>query len=188
MEDFFSPKVIMSDPEAMKRLAEVYLEDPDPTNVPTPAGLARALGFSSAQVMVNALSLKDPAITDYSRHILAQALTLLEDKLVRLALTKATDASMTKFVLSARMGMSEKRETTINETSQKTIKIITATSEPIDAIELDEVLRLETAISQQNDAERAALTGAESIKATQSTPDTKKRLDKAGKKGIEALI
>jgi len=157
MEDYIAPKIIMADPETMKRLAEVYFSTEE---VPTPAGLALALGFSTAQVMVNALSLVDKTISDYSRHVLAQIITRLEDEMSRRALAKQIDVAMTKFILSARLAMSEKRETTITENSNKTIKIITASSEPVDAVELDEVLRLETALTQQTAAELAAIDGS----------------------------
>jgi hypothetical protein len=156
--DYLTPRVIMSDVDAIQSLADSYFQLAD---LPNPAGLALHLGFSSAPVMINALGNESYSI--HARHVLARQVSRIEDELTTKALLKLIDVPMTKFLLSARLNMAPKTEHSVD--TNKTITIISASTEPTPE-EKPEVLRLEAAMSEQVEAERAVLVPHAATQAT----------------------
>ena len=120
----FHPATILANARKLEERAEMYFrllpvraDDTAPNDTPalvhtqeppTPAGLALFLGFSSAQAMLNAADNEDYPLE--SRHVLARALTTIEDRLVAAGLMDNVNVTMAKFVLSARLNMVEKSE------------------------------------------------------------------------------
>lgn len=120
----FKPEVIMSRPDTLARLVETYFQlrtapppatdqegqspQPDPPKPVTPASLALFLGFSSVPQMLSAV--EDQKYMHESRHALMSALTHVEALLSEDAMTERLNVSFTKFMLSARLGVIEKKE------------------------------------------------------------------------------
>ena len=146
----FHPVAILGRPDTLMRLVDTYFarhdtyeydyrpmrdENGEPTGEstktqrtpPTPAGLAVHLGFTSVPVMLDAVS--DTKHPEESRNVLLQALTRIEASLSADALMDRLNVPFTKFMLSARLGVVEKKESVITDTKVN-INILGISSQP----------------------------------------------------------
>jgi hypothetical protein len=116
----FSPSTILGRPDTLSRLVDTYfiqrtpqpedrqLPDYQPPQPVTPASFALHLGFSSVPQMLEATTLE--SAPSESRHLLMSGLTQIEALLSEGALTERVNVGFAKFMLSARLGVVEKKE------------------------------------------------------------------------------
>jgi hypothetical protein len=116
----FRPEVILGRPDTLSRLIDTYfaqrtpkdeIDQPAHYRAPqpvTPASLALHLGFSSVPQMLEATTLE--SAPSESRHLLMSGLTQIEALLSEGALTERVNVGFAKFMLSARLGVVEKKE------------------------------------------------------------------------------
>lgn len=158
-----SPFAILASPDDVFRLASTFFATKEEQGKPpTPAGLATFMGFASRAQMMQALN--NPKYPEESLHYLAHALTVIEATLSEDALTDKINVPMTKYLMSATLGVVEKKE--VKETSDKTIRYVISTAEPSSPEEALEIQRLEEELERQTTAE---LTLAGKIKPTEES-------------------
>ena len=126
----FHPKAIMSRPDTIQRLCDTYYRNhttqneanPDqPTKPMTPASLALHLGFASVPQMLSAADSPEHPLE--SQHYLVSAMTAIEAQMSEDGLKERSSVAMCRFLLSARLGVIEKKEIIDPEANKLTISI-----------------------------------------------------------------
>ncbi len=144
----YSPSAILANPDGLVQLIDTFFHlklnnvDHHTNEVtplpPTPAALASHLGFASRGIMMKAVD--DPHHPEESRFLIASALTQIEAYLTENALIDRINVPMTKFTLSATLGVVEKKEVISQDDNKIQINILGVnTTTDVTTVEIDKI-------------------------------------------------
>jgi len=108
IQTFYEDELDHSKKQARKTLNESLPRLLRSMRMPTPEEYARAMGFSNFAAMRKAI--ENPSYKEASRHYLLVGCSIISDMLTRAGLSDRLNSKFVQFVMSAYLGVNEKRE------------------------------------------------------------------------------